>query len=125
MACSNDRYAATYIVAPNLGPPTCQVADFMDIQAAIDALPPTGGKIFVKAGTYVISKTIRIMVSNVQIQGEGMGITNIVADPTMTSSSAIEAYDPHAGNPLPLVSDTAKGDTTLLLAPPNAAILNP
>jgi hypothetical protein len=97
----------------------------MDIQAAIDALPPTGGKIFVKAGTYVISKTIRIMVSNVQIQGEGMGITNIVADPTMTSSSAIEAYDPHAGNPLPLVSDTAKGDTTLLLAPPNAAILNP
>ena len=50
MACSKDRYAATYVVAPQLGPPGCQVADFTDIQAAISALPPAGGKIFVKAG---------------------------------------------------------------------------
>ena len=69
MACAKDRYAATYVVAPELGPPDCQVADFTDIQAAIAALPPAGGKIFVKAGTYPIQKTIQIQVSNVQIQG--------------------------------------------------------
>jgi hypothetical protein len=34
--------------------------DFTNIQAAINALPPAGGKIFVKAGTYVASRTIRI-----------------------------------------------------------------
>src|SRR6516225_8137168 len=82
MACSKDRYAATYVVAPQLGPADCQVADFTDVQAAIAALPPTGGKIFVKAGTYPIKKTIRIQMSNVQIQGEGMGVTNLVADAT-------------------------------------------
>jgi hypothetical protein len=126
MACLKDRYAATYVVAPDLGPTNCQVADFTDIQSAINALPPSGGKIFVKAGTYPISKTIRIMQSNVQIQGEGMGITNIVADKTMTNSPAVEAYDPHAGNPLPLVADTARGgDPFLKLNPLDAAILAP
>ena len=52
MTCSTDRYGATFVVAPSLGPPDCQVADFTDIQAAINALPPAGGKVFVKAGTY-------------------------------------------------------------------------
>jgi hypothetical protein len=33
MACSKDRYAATY--GPDLGPASCQVADFTDIQTAI------------------------------------------------------------------------------------------
>jgi hypothetical protein len=46
----------------------------------------------VKAGTSVIAETIQIRESNVHIQGEGMGITNIVADVTMTASPAIEAY---------------------------------
>ena len=87
MACSKDRYAATLVVAPVLGPPDCQVADFTDIQAAINALPPIGGKIFVKAGTYPIKKTIQIGASNVQIQGEGMGITNFVADKTTMTAS--------------------------------------
>ena len=73
MTCSTDRYGATFVVAPSLGPPDCQVADFTDIQAAINALPPAGGKVFVKAGTYVVSLTIRVEQSNVHIQGEGMG----------------------------------------------------
>jgi hypothetical protein len=51
VACSTDRYTATFVVAPSLGPPDCQDADFTDIQAAINALPPTGGKVFVKAGS--------------------------------------------------------------------------
>ena len=58
MTCSTDRYGATFVVASSLGPPDCQVADFTDIQAAINALPPAGGKVFVKAGTYVVSLTI-------------------------------------------------------------------
>jgi hypothetical protein len=106
-----------------LGPPDCRVADFTDIQTAIDALPPSGGKIFVKAGTYIIGQTIRIRQSNVHIQGEGMGITNVVADATMTASSAIEVYNPLAGSPLMLVADTARGDTTVRLHPPDAATL--
>src|SRR5215510_6829847 len=124
MACANDRYTATYVVAPTLGPPDCRVADFTDIQTAINALPPNGGKIFVKAGTYVISKTIRIQTSNVHIQGEGMGITNIVADATMTASPAIEAYNSLAGSPLSLVANTAPGDTTVTLNPSDAATLS-
>src|SRR5215831_21085879 len=67
VTCSTDRYDATFVVAPSLGPPDCQVADFTDIQAAINALPPAGGKVFVKAGTYVVSLTIQIEQSNVHI----------------------------------------------------------
>jgi polygalacturonase len=51
-----------------LGPPDCRDADFTDIQAAINALPPAGGgKVFVKAGTYVVSQTILIGQSNVHL----------------------------------------------------------
>ena len=124
MACSKDRYTATYIVAPQLGPSDCQVADFIDIQAAIDALPPTGGKIFVKAGTYPITTTLQIRTSNVQIQGEGMGITNLVADATtMTASPAIQVNNPSAGAPLALLNDAHKGDTTVTVSPGDAATL--
>src|SRR5215468_938371 len=110
VACSTDRYTATYVVAPSLGPPDCRDADFTDIQAAINALPPAGGKVFVKAGAYVIRHTILIQEGNVHLQGEGMGITNIVADKTMTASPAIQVYDPQAGNALPLLADTSKGN---------------
>ena len=103
MACSKDRYDATFVVAPQLGPPDCQVADFTDIQAAITALPLSGGKIFVKAGAYPIQKTIQIRASNVHIQGEGMGITNLVADKTtMTASPALQVNNPTVGTPLAL-----------------------
>jgi len=113
------------VVAPSLGPPDCQVADFTDIQAAINALPPAGGKIFVKAGTYVVSLTIRIEQSNVHIQGEGMGITNIVTAETMTASPAVQVFNPNAGNALPLLTDTLKGETAVTLSPTDAATLTP
>ena len=125
MACSTDRYTATYVVAPSLGPPDCRAADFTDIQAAINALPPAGGKVFVKAGTYVISQTILIGQSNVHLQGEGMGITNIVAAQTMTATPAIQVYNQQAGNVLPLLADTSKGDTSISLTPADAASLSP
>jgi Right handed beta helix region len=124
MACSKDRYAATYVVAPQLGPPDCQVADFTDVQAAIAALPPTGGKIFVKAGDYPVTSTIRIDMSNVQIQGEGMGITNFVAGASMTASPVIDVNNPAAGLSLTLLADAQKGDMSITLSPSDAATLN-
>jgi pectin methylesterase-like acyl-CoA thioesterase len=70
-----DRYESTFVVSPDPSK-----GDFTTLQAAINALPTTGGKIFVKAGVYPITSTIEITTSNVQIQGEGMGITVFVGD---------------------------------------------
>jgi len=99
VACSTDRYTATYVVAPSLGPADCGVADFTDIQTAINALPAAGGKVFVKAGTYVVPQTI------------------------LTATPAIRVYNQQAGNVLPLLADTAKGNTGATLTPANAAQL--
>ena len=125
MACSTDRYTATYVVAPSLGPPDCRVADFTDIQTAINALPAAGGKVFVKAGRYVVSQTILIRQGNIQLQGEGMGITNIVAAATMTAAPVIRVYNQQAGNVLPLLADTVQGDMSVSVTSANAASLNP
>jgi len=43
----------------------------------------------------------------------------------MTASPAIQVYNPNAGNALPLLPDTSKGDTTVTLSPPDAATLTP
>ena len=123
MACSTDRYAATFVVAPSLGPPDCRAADFTDIQTAINALPAGGGKVFVKAGTYVVSQPILIQQGDVHLQGEGMGITNIVAAATMTAAPAIRVHNQVAGNVLLLLADAAKGATGANLTPANAAQL--
>ena len=45
--------------------------DFDDIQAAIDSLPDTGGRIQLKDGTYTLTSTITINKSNVRIIGSG------------------------------------------------------
>jgi len=46
--------------------------DFATVmQQAIDALPDSGGKILIKAGQYMVTKTIRIAKSFIVIEGEG------------------------------------------------------
>jgi hypothetical protein len=113
-----DRYESTFVVS--LDPAK---GDFTSLQAAIDALPTSGGKIFVKAGVYPITSTIQIRGSNVHIQGEGMGITVFVADPSMTGNTpALQAFSTASdGTPRALVADTARGDTTIQISPADAS----
>jgi len=89
--------------------------DFTSLQAALNALPASGGKVFVKAGVYPITGTIDITQSNVHIQGEGMGITIFVAASTMSGNTpALEAFSSTSdGTPRALVADTARGDITI------------
>src|SRR5271166_4996635 len=94
-----DRYESTFVVDISGN------GDFTSLQPAINALPATGGKIFVKAGVYPITSTITIRESNVQIQGEGMGITAFVADSAMTGNTpALQAYNAAAGTARKLVA---------------------
>ena len=115
---SIDRYESTFVVSldPSKG-------DFTSLQAAINALPASGGKIFVKAGVYPITNTIQMRASNVHIQGEGMGITVFVADSTMTGNTpALEAFSTASdGTQRALTADTAPGDMTISTAPADAS----
>jgi hypothetical protein len=118
---SLDRYESTFIVShdPSKG-------DFTSLQSAIDALPASGGKVFVKAGVYPITQTIQIKKSGVRIQGEGMGITVFVADSTITGNTpALEAFSTASdGTARALVVDTARGDTTIRTSPGDASSFN-
>ena len=112
-----DRYESTFVVSPDPSK-----GDFTTLQAAINALPTTGGKIFVKAGVYPITSTIEITASNVQIQGEGMGITVFAGDASMTGNTpGLEAHNATVGTARPLVADTAQGDITFNLSPTDAS----
>jgi hypothetical protein len=113
-----DRYESTLVVSPDPSK-----GDFTTLQAAIDASPASGGKIFVKAGTYPITNTIQIKTSNIDIQGEGMGITLFVLDVSMTGDTpALEAFSTASdGTPRALVADTARGDTAIQISPADAS----
>jgi Pectinesterase len=112
-----DRFESTFVVSPDPSK-----GDFTTLQAAIKALPTAGGKIFVKAGVYPITSTIEITTSNVQIQGEGMGITVFVGDASMTGNTpGLEAHNATVGTARPLVADTARGDITFNLSSTDAA----
>jgi putative cofactor-binding repeat protein len=113
-----DRFESTFVVS--LDPAK---GDFTSLQAAINALPASGGKIFVKAGVYKITNTIQINASNIHIQGEGMGITVFVADSAMTGNTpALEAFSTASdGTARALVADTARGRTTIQTSPVDAS----
>ena len=52
--------------------------DWEKIQAAINALPSTGGKIFITAGNYKLHSAINLVKNDVTVMGEGGG-TNLIA----------------------------------------------
>src|SRR6516165_8022802 len=115
-----DRYESTFVVSPDPSK-----GDFTTLQDAINALPATGGKIFVKAGLYSITNKIQITVSNVHIQGEGMGITIFTGDSTMTGNTpGLEVFNPAVGTARPLVVDTARGNVTFSVSPTDASSFN-
>lgn len=118
---SIDHFESTFVVSLD-----STHGDFTSLQPAIDALPTTGGKIFVKAGVYPLVNTISIKQSNVQIQGEGMGITNFVAQASMSGATpAFEVFSTASdGTARALTADTTPGDTTIQTAPTDAATFN-
>jgi hypothetical protein len=117
----SDRYESTYVVSldPTKG-------DFTSLQPAIDALPASGGKIFVKAGIYPLLATIHIRQGNIHIQGEGMGITAFVCDSSMTGNTpALEAFSTALdGTPRALVADTIRGGMAVQVSPSDASSFN-
>ena len=115
---SIDRYESTFVVSPDPSK-----GDFTSLQQAINALPVSGGKIFVKAGTYPLTSTIEIKTSSVHIQGEVIGITVFVANSAMTGDTpALEAFSTASdGTSRPLLADTTRGLPTIRLSPADAS----
>jgi hypothetical protein len=115
-----DRYESTFVVSPDPSK-----GDFTNLQDAINALPGSGGKIFVKAGVYTIPSTIQVTISNVQIQGEGMGITVFTGEASMTGNTpALDIHNSGVGSARALVADTIRGDFTLKVSPADTASFN-
>ncbi|MCK4474679.1 right-handed parallel beta-helix repeat-containing protein [Candidatus Bathyarchaeota archaeon] len=65
------------------------------INSAIDALPTTGGCVFIKEGTYTISDTIKVP-SNVSLIGAGFGSKLVLA--AGSNSNLVENSDHWCGN---------------------------
>ena len=51
--------------------PAIEAANYPSLQAAIDALPPTGGVVRLPAGTFEINEPLRITQEDVLIEGSG------------------------------------------------------
>src|SRR5947209_2964630 len=51
--------------------PAIEAANYSSLQAAIDALPPTGGVVRLPAGTFEITGPLRISQEDVLIEGSG------------------------------------------------------
>jgi len=47
--------------------------DDVEIQAAIDSLPASGGRVLLLEGTYVLGSSLNILKSNVSLEGQGNG----------------------------------------------------
>lgn len=84
--------------------------DTAAIQAAIDTIPATGGKLYLPAGTYKITKCLEVLdKSNVLIYGDGPGLT--VLDASARTTLAVTDYLP--GTSAVIVCD-ANNDATVL-----------
>lgn len=64
--------------------------DSAAIQAAIDALPATGGKVLFAARTYGVGTTLSITRNWVTLEGVNAGVASTVFDHTPTSGSVLK-----------------------------------
>lgn len=82
----------------------------------------------VAAGTYSTPSTrlpSLIGKSNIKIQGAGQGVTNIVADTTVTGDTPIlDIEGSVVGSSFSLTASTAVGDTSVTISAANATTLN-
>ncbi len=78
---ANGVLPATYVVDASGN------GHFTNLQEALDALPTTGGKIFVQAGTYTITESIIISTSNVTI--EGCGPSSLIYAPSALAGAVV------------------------------------
>ncbi len=86
-------------------------ADNVQIQAAIDALPSSGGTVVLSEGTFNIAATVTWTTSNVRIVGQGRStVLTQVANVQIFSTSGVAATTEHA-----LASNAALGNTTAVL----------
>jgi len=67
------------------------------IQSAINSLPTEGGTIFIKAGTYEISSTIKLK-NNVMLIGEGWSVCLKLADNRPSGTHILQNEDTVTGN---------------------------
>ena len=51
--------------------------DKADIQAAIDAVPTNGGRVYFPAGTYIVSGVLTVTTANTTLLGEGAGSDHV------------------------------------------------
>lgn len=92
MVCGMAAPATTALAA---GPADADLsaADFPSIQAALDALPPTGGRVFIPAGTYVVKGSLKPR-DNVTIVGAGPATVLKACDLVVAkTTSAIKVGD--------------------------------
>lgn len=97
---SSDTTTTTTVLtvgAANSDYTTDGIADNVQIQAAIDALPSTGGEVLIKNGTYDIAVGIIIAKTGVILRGEGSGtiltLANTVNDNVIELGSGATAYN--------------------------------
>ncbi len=62
--------------------------DFVDIQTAINALPPEGGIVYIKAGMYDLNGKSLVVRSNLTLLGDGIDQTVIRLWPTLETTQA-------------------------------------
>jgi nitrous oxidase accessory protein NosD len=80
--------------------PAVDASTFPSLQAAIDALPPTGGLIRLPAGTFEIDEPLRITQEDVLLEGSGTAThiknTNAAGQPAIVIESPKIKEDPKA-----------------------------
>ncbi len=78
--------------------PAAEPAAPFNLQAAIDALPPTGGVVRIPAGTYEISAPIVIGTGDVRLEGAGTA-THIINRTTRREAAIILRHPDYSKNP--------------------------